>query len=132
MQSLRSCRRRDVPGRKKATSIGDGRVSRRHVWNLSKYVLAFGLLAFVIWRNWDPAPPSSPAGEEAAQGTGLKYVWERHVVQGEPVHYGFFAAACFIYFVAILLTLGRWYLLVRAVGLPFTPANAIRLGMIGI
>jgi uncharacterized protein (TIRG00374 family) len=95
-------------------------VSKQIVWNTLKYLLAFGLLAFVIYRNWDP-----PSGQ------GLKHSWEEHVVQGKPIQYPFLATAVVLATCSLLLTLVRWYVLVRAVELPFTIANAIRLGLVG-
>jgi uncharacterized protein (TIRG00374 family) len=64
-------------------------------------------------------------------GKGLGYVWERHVVQGQPVNGHFFAIAFLIFCCAMVLTLVRWYVLVRAVGLPFRVRDALRLGMVG-
>jgi uncharacterized membrane protein YbhN (UPF0104 family) len=95
-------------------------VDKRTLWTVAKYLLAFGLLGYVIWANWDP--PS---------GNGLKDVWERHVIQGQPIHYGFLALALFFFAISLLLTLCRWYLLVRAQGLPITLPAALRIGLIG-
>src|SRR5262249_12580243 len=55
-------------------------VLRHHVafWNVFKYVLAFGLLGYVVWRNWEP-------GSDA----GLEAVWIKHIVRGQPIHTGF-------------------------------------------
>lgn len=92
----------------------------RLAWNLFKYLLAFGLLTWVILSNWDP--PS---------GNGLKHIWERHFVEGVPLGYGYFVLA--ILFTALAVSTGfvRWYLLVRALDLPFTLFSAFRLGMVG-
>jgi uncharacterized protein (TIRG00374 family) len=87
---------------------------------LLKYLLAFGLLAYVITTNWDPP-----------NGNGLKDVWDKHVVQGQPIHTGFLLLAAVLYTVSVAITLMRWYLLVRAQDLPFTPLEALRLGMVG-
>lgn len=62
---------------------------------------------------------------------GLSYVWQRHAVQGEPVHTGYLALAFVFGFTAIVITFLRWYVLVRAVGLPFRVVDALRLGFIG-
>jgi uncharacterized protein (TIRG00374 family) len=64
-------------------------------------------------------------------GRGLAYVWKRHVVQGEAIHYGFLVLAFGFGFGAIVLTFLRWYVLVRAQDLPFTVPDALRLGFIG-
>jgi uncharacterized membrane protein YbhN (UPF0104 family) len=96
-------------------------VSKRTVINISKYLLALGLLAWVIYSNW--APPN---------GKGLGYVWQTHLVEGKPIHLGYLLTGGGIYLAAILLTFVRWYMLVRAVGLPFRLADAMRLGLVGL
>ena len=45
-----------------------------------KYLLAVGLLTYVVWRNWSP---TSEAGDSLP---GLKDVWEAHVIRGQPIH----------------------------------------------
>src|SRR5262249_48533353 len=62
---------------------------------------------------------------------GLAYVWRRHVLEGQPIHWGYFGLAFAIGLVAIVLTFLRWYVLVRAQELPFTVPDALRLGFIG-
>jgi hypothetical protein len=62
---------------------------------------------------------------------GLAYVWQKHVVQGQPIQYGYLLLAGTILTLAILLTFVRWYFLVRAQDLPFRPSDALRLGFIG-
>jgi uncharacterized protein (TIRG00374 family) len=63
---------------------------------------------------------------------GLAYVWQRHVIEGAPIHSGYLAAAFVIALAAILLTFLRWYVLVRAVELPFRLFDALRLGFVGL
>jgi uncharacterized protein (TIRG00374 family) len=131
-------------------------VKKRTVGNLLKYLLAAGLLVLVVYQNWAPrnkkaeavfaasttgllATPSGAGPLETAaaavpgrtEGKGLGYVWERHVVRGEPVNGRFFAIAFGIFSVALVLTLLRWYVLVRAQELPFRVRDALRLGLIG-
>jgi hypothetical protein len=166
-------------------------VNKRLLWNLLKYVLALGLLSYVVWSNWGDSrrvaarivlgdTPSKgmvtgtvtaytsgqsitlqdQAGQqteyalvkdktkiELADGLdlgvgqevaiqeaprGLAYVWHKHVVQREPVPGpGYFVLAVLICLVSVLITFFRWYILVRAQGLPFTLPNALRLGMVG-
>jgi uncharacterized membrane protein YbhN (UPF0104 family) len=96
-------------------------MNRRIVLNVGKYLLAFGVLAWVIHQNWMPGSDK-----------GLDHVWQKHVVQGEPLHTGFLLAALLAYAAAQLLTILRWYVLVRAQGLPFRLADALRLGLIGV
>src|SRR5207249_223093 len=62
---------------------------------------------------------------------GLAYVWKKHVIEHEPIQVGFLLLAGLIFLCALLLSFGRWYLLVRALDLPFSLANALRLGAIG-
>jgi uncharacterized membrane protein YbhN (UPF0104 family) len=95
-------------------------VNKRLIVALSKYLLAFGLLAWVVSKIWAPE-----------NGPGLKDIWQKHFVQGEPIRWDFLLLGTAIYIGSVLLTLMRWYLLVRAQDLPFTKANALRLGMIG-
>jgi uncharacterized protein (TIRG00374 family) len=131
-------------------------VNKRTVGNLLKYLAAITLLVWVVYSNWAPrnkkaeavfaastvgllATPAGAGPLEAAAaavpgrtgGKGLGYVWERHVVRGEPVNGRFFAIAFGIFSVALVLTLLRWYVLVRAQGLPFRVRDALRLGLIG-
>ncbi len=101
-------------------------MTRRTFSNALKYALAFGLLAFVIWHNWDPQPDA-----EGHKAPGLKQIWQKHVVGDEPVHYDFLFYAAAITVASISLTFVRWYILVRAVDLPFTLFNAWRLGLVG-
>ncbi len=63
---------------------------------------------------------------------GLAYVWQSHVQQGEPIHGGYFVLALAIALCSTLLTFVRWYILVRAVELPFRFLDAFRLGFIGL
>jgi uncharacterized protein (TIRG00374 family) len=94
--------------------------TRGVIINSLKYLLAFALLAYTVRSNWAPA-----------NGKGLSYVWQRHVVEGEPLNGHYFAIAFLITVVAMILTLLRWYVLVRAVDLPFRMRDALRLGMVG-
>jgi uncharacterized protein (TIRG00374 family) len=95
-------------------------VNKRLLVNILKYVLAFGLLTYVVISNWDPA-----------KGRGLKHVWHAHFVEGQPVHYDYLAIAFVLFLASILMTFIRWFYLVRAVELPFRPGDALRLGAIG-
>lgn len=92
-------------------------MTKRLLIILGKYVLGLGLLAWVIWRNWE-APPDSG-------GIGLSDALQK------PIHWGAFILAALFCLASVLLTFLRWYILVRAQGLSFTPSNALRLGMVG-
>jgi hypothetical protein len=86
---------------------------------LAKYGLGLGLLAWVIWRFWHV--PSADGTEDFGLAGALH----------RPIHLAPLAVASCIFVVSVLITFIRWYLLVRAQGLPFTLANALRLGLIG-
>jgi uncharacterized membrane protein YbhN (UPF0104 family) len=86
---------------------------------LAKYGLGLGLLALVIAWNWhDPSPDGS-------EDLGLS-----GVLKG-PIHLVPLALAVGVFLAGLLITFIRWYLLVRAQGLPFTLPSAIRLGLVG-
>ncbi len=67
----------------------------------------------------------------ASISRGLAYVWRRYQ-EGVPVHWGYFLLAFALGFAALVSTFVRWHILVRAVGLPFRMADAMRLGFIGL
>lgn len=79
------------------------------IQGLLKYLVAVVLLAFVVGMNW----------------TKLKELFS-----GEPQP-TYFAAALGLMVVVIGLQYLRWFLLVRALDLPFTLAYGLRLGMVG-
>jgi uncharacterized protein (TIRG00374 family) len=98
-----------------------GLSQKQLVITLLKYGLGVGLLAWVVWRYWDstdngPGLPKSPGLGEALE---------------KPIQWLPLGAAFLAYLVGILITFYRWYVLVRAQGLPFTVAGAMRLGLIG-
>jgi hypothetical protein len=84
-------------------------VSKSAMKGAIKYAIAVVLLVFVVAMNW----------------TGLKDMFSR-----EPNLPPFFAAFA-IYVGCAAIQFYRWYLLVTALGLPFTMRNAIRLGLVG-
>ncbi len=75
----------------------------------ARIALAFGLLGAALWLSRDQI---------------------QEVLAHRP-DYRFFAVGFALYFSGVLLAYARWYLLVRAIGLPFTLRDALRLGMIG-
>jgi glycosyltransferase 2 family protein len=85
---------------------------------LFKYGIGFGLLAYVISKYWNNDP--------ATGAPGLK-----ELLQG-PIEYIWLLAATLLLIMALSLQLTRWFLLVRALDLPFTGRNAFRLGMVGL
>jgi uncharacterized membrane protein YbhN (UPF0104 family) len=72
-------------------------------------LVALGLLALAIWMNREQV----------------------REVLSRPIHLPLFALALGMYLLALLLTFSRWFLLVRALGLPFRLRDAMRLGAIG-
>lgn len=97
------------------------RVKKRIALGFLKYGLGVGILAVLVWRYWAP-----PLGQP-----GLKDLWRKHLIEGQPLHYIPLALAFVICLFSVLTTFVRWYFLVRAQGLPFTLADACRLGLVG-
>lgn len=83
---------------------------------LVKYGFGFGLLAYVIYKYWGP--------QNGAPGIG-------QLLQG-PIAFEWLAVAALLMVTAASLQIYRWYLLVRALDLPFTVRNAYRLSLVGI
>src|SRR5437879_1557023 len=90
-------------------------VHKRLIVALLKYGLGLGLLAWVVYQNWH--------GSDG--GIGLADALQ------QPAHYGALVLAAVLLLAGVLLTFVRWYILVRAQDLPFTPADALRLGLVG-
>jgi uncharacterized protein (TIRG00374 family) len=78
------------------------------------YPLGIGLLAGMVWWNWDPA-----------NGKGLKDALSK------PFQVGPLVIAASAVFTGIALSFVRWHLLVRALDLPFRLSDAFRLGLVG-
>jgi glycosyltransferase 2 family protein len=76
---------------------------------LFKYGIGVGLLVYVIVDNW----------------SGLGVVFSR------PLRVWPLVLATGIATVGLLITFLRWHFLVRAIGMPFSRYNAIRLGLVG-
>jgi len=90
---------------------------KKSLFTAAKYALAIGVLSYVLYANW------APAGSH-----GLGDVWQRHVVELQPIDGKFLLLAVVLDTVGMTSTLVRWYLLVRAQNLPFTLFQAIRIG----
>jgi hypothetical protein len=88
------------------------------ITGLLKYGIGFGLLAYVIAKYWNDDPKTGAPGLE-------------HLLQG-PIEYVWIIASILLLMVALTFQLSRWYMLVRALDLPFTGRNAFRLGMVGL
>jgi uncharacterized protein (TIRG00374 family) len=89
-----------------------------NIKGLLKYGIGLGLLAYVIHKYWNDNPDNGAPG--LAQ-----------LLQG-PIEYQWLIVSMILLVVAICFQLSRWYLLVRALDLPFTGRNAFRLGMVGL
>jgi glycosyltransferase 2 family protein len=89
---------------------------------VGKYLFGFGLLGLIIYVYWDPKP--DPAGGPPRPGVG-------QLLQG-PIAFEWLAIAALLMVTAASLQIYRWYLLVRALDLPFTVRNAFRLSLVGI
>jgi uncharacterized protein (TIRG00374 family) len=87
-----------------------------------KYGVGFGLLAFVISKYWDPKV--DPNTGNVSPGIG-------ELLRG-PIAFEWLAAVVLLMTAAAALQIYRWYLLVRALDLPFTVRNAYRLSLVGI
>ena len=74
-----------------------------------RVALAASLLALVLWINRDQV----------------------RLVLGHRPDLGLFVVGFGLYAGGVLLAYGRWFTLVRALGLPFRPRDALRLGMVG-
>lgn len=92
----------------------------RRLFDFLKYLLAFGLLAFVVYRNWMP-------GSE----NGLEAVWQKHWVEKKPLNLAAFLLCNLLFFSGIFLTQVRWHLMMRAQDLGMGIWNTIRIGFIG-
>ncbi len=118
---------------------------KKRSWTgIIKYVIGVGLLAFVIWSNWKDKP-------EYLKGADGKYLKENDawvvavddagtpkveqpglakLLQSQP-NWGLYGLCGLLCAGVVASQYVRWYVLVRALDLPFTLRNAFRLGMVG-
>jgi glycosyltransferase 2 family protein len=90
-------------------------VINRTLWMAAKYLLAFVVLFFVMYFNW-----------ESTDGRGgLRDVWQ------QPIQGRYLVLAFALHLLSLTTVLYRWYILVRAQDLPFTIFAAMRLGTLG-
>lgn len=90
-----------------------------------KYALGFGLLAFVITQNWEDKFVRDENGAVVETLPGLKTILQL------PPDYALIAAIVPLLAFITATQFYRWYLLVRALDMPFTVRNALRLGLVG-
>lgn len=84
---------------------------RRWIANLVKLAVSVGLVAYLV----------SASGQDAAL----------HNLQDQPKHWGLLSLTVLFCLAALLFSLVRWYLLAKALDIPITLRQAIRLGFIG-
>ncbi len=87
-----------------------------------KYGIGFGLLGYVISKYW--YSKTNPDTGLVTKGIG-------ELLRG-PIEFEWLAAAALLMVIAATFQIYRWYLLVRALDLPFTVRNAYRLSLVGI
>jgi uncharacterized membrane protein YbhN (UPF0104 family) len=85
---------------------------------LIKYGIGLGLLLWVIARYWDDNGASGAPGLRSLLAGPVSELW--------------LGIAAVLAASALGLQLVRWYLLVRALDLPFTLRDACRLGLVGV
>lgn len=128
-------------------------VHRKLVVPLLKYGIGLGLLALVVWLNWHPRYEARAQHLSVLEAVPIQAFpagapWSAVLSSGQeewlqPSHPGLSGAlgsrihvvplflAVMISAAAVSLTFVRWFILVRAQGLPFTLRNAMRLGLVG-
>jgi uncharacterized protein (TIRG00374 family) len=77
-------------------------------------------VAIVAYLVWDAAGTKNPAGENVFQQ-----------LVNQPKHWGMLAAAWLFCAAGVVLTLIRWWYLVRALGIPLSFRGALRIGFLG-
>lgn len=85
--------------------------SRKLLLNLIKFGISAALLAYVV--------------SKAQQNASFAELWH------QPKHWGLLLSASLLLLASVLVSFYRWYLLVRALELPFRFRDALRLGFLG-
>lgn len=117
------------------------RVKSSWLKNLLQYALGLGLLGVIVYMYWSPKPGKTNYNEQAltllAGSLADVHIRTEKSTPGlgdlifRPINYWILTAACLVWTVSLLITIYRWYVLVRAQELPFTLRNALRLGLVG-
>jgi glycosyltransferase 2 family protein len=84
---------------------------KRLLWNLLRWGLPVAILAYLLY--------------DATRNDSFTRL------RDEPKHWGYLAVASVLCFAAVLLTIWRWYFLVRALNIPLKLRDAFRLGFLG-
>ena len=95
-----------------------------------KYGIGFALLVYVISRYWE-RKETVKIDPETGLETVLVTPGIGELLQG-PIAFEWLAGAALLMVGAAALQIFRWYLLVRALDLPFSVRNAYRLSLVGI
>lgn len=118
---------------------------KKRSWTgIIKYVIGVGLLAFVIWSNWSDKPEylkdengkyvkDGDAWVVAVDADGNPVVGQpglEKLLQKQP-DWARYALCGLLCAGVVASQYVRWFVLVRALDLPFTLRNAFRLGMVG-
>lgn len=86
---------------------------KESVWKIGKWLFGCGLLAAVIWFNWDDIE------DKVRQVREEGFAWHLMLFSG------------LIYLCGLMITFYRWFLLVRVQDLPFRQVDAVRIGFVG-
>jgi uncharacterized membrane protein YbhN (UPF0104 family) len=98
--------------------VGVNKQAVRWFVGVGKYFAGFGILAAVIYKYWEPdAEKNSPGLRDLLQG---------------PIAWEWLLACMLLLLVVFSLQVVRWYLLVRALHIPFTLWHAFQLGLLGL
>jgi uncharacterized protein (TIRG00374 family) len=89
--------------------------TRHFLKGLAKYGIGFGLLAYVLATNWEPK----------GANPGIRGLLE------QTPNYAALVAVIGLCVGVLAIQYARWYVLVRALDLPFTAGEAGRLGLVG-
>lgn len=94
--------------------------ARKILVNALKYGFALGLLAYVVYRQWDP-----PGGK------GLGHLWHDRILTGQ-INWLALIGAWISLATASAITIIRWGMLIRALDIPLPWKDTWSLGWIGI
>lgn len=86
-------------------------IVRRHLKSAAKLSLGLAIVAYLVY--------------QAQSHQKFEEIWHN------PKNWSMLGTSLACVLAAVLLMFARWYLLVRAMGLPFKPADAFRLGSLG-
>jgi hypothetical protein len=84
---------------------------RKIIFTLAKFAISAGIIGYLVYDAQRDQTFSNLASQ--------------------PKHWGILAAATVVCLTAVMLTFVRWFVLVRALELPFSMKDAFRLGFLG-